>query len=224
MDSVQFQRTMSLTDVNTSSAIRDGIERDITIPGDKNRHRFFLQLPKHDFILPSLTRFDQDFRKFLLAVLVDFDLMHSMQDAKCINWCTKLPKFLPLQTLGDGNCLMHAASLCMWAVQDRRLTLRKSVYQVLIEDQTGRFSISQKVEVNTFCSTYLAMQLNINRYDSHALQLYSCCSGICVFQCPILSTASKDSTRKRWFQTTKLKFLFQIFGLFMFLRTKKLSK
>ena len=140
MDSFQLPRTMSLVDMNTSGAIRDGIERDITIPADKSKHRFFLQLPRHDFILPSLTRFDQDFRKFLLSVLVDFNLMHEMEDAKCVNWCTILPKFLPLQTLGDGNCLMHAASLSMWAVQDRRLTLRKSVYQVLIEDQTGRLS------------------------------------------------------------------------------------
>ena len=137
MDNPQLQRTMSLTDMDTSTAIRDVIERDVTIPGDRSRHRFFLQLPRHDFILPSLTRFDQDFRKFLLSALVDFSVMKEMEDAKCLNWCSILPKFLPLQTLGDGNCLMHAASLCMWAVHDRRLTLRKCVYQVLIEDQTG---------------------------------------------------------------------------------------
>ena len=131
---------MSLTDVHTSSAIRDSIERDITIPADR-RHRFLLQLPRHDFILPSLTRFDQDFRKFLLSVLVDFTVMQELEEANCVNWCKMLPKFLPLQTLGDGNCLMHAASQSMWAVQDRRLTLRKSVYQALIEDQTGELFI-----------------------------------------------------------------------------------
>ncbi|XP_028414019.1 tumor necrosis factor alpha-induced protein 3-like [Dendronephthya gigantea] len=135
MDNPRLERTMSLTDVNTSSAIRDRIERDITVPADR-RPRFFLELPRHDFILPSLTRFDQDFRKFLLSVLVDFNVMQELEEAKCVNWCKMLPKFLPLQTLGDGNCLMHAVSQCMWAVQDRRLTLRKSVYQALIEDQT----------------------------------------------------------------------------------------
>ena len=133
-----LQRTMSLTDVNTSSAIRDRIERDLTIPADKRKYRFFLQLPRHDFILPSLTRFDPDFRKFLLSVLVDYGLIQELENAKCVNWCSILPKFLALKTMGDGNCLMHAASLCMWAVQDRRTTLRKTVYQVLIEDQTGR--------------------------------------------------------------------------------------
>lgn len=132
-----LQRTMSLTDVNTSSAIRDGIERDVTIPADKNKHRFLLCLPRHNFVLPSLTRFDQDFRKFLLSALVDLSLMRKLEASKCINWCSMLPRFLPLLTMGDGNCLMHAASLCMWAVHDRRLTLRKTVYQVLIEDQAG---------------------------------------------------------------------------------------
>ena len=137
MDKPRHGRTMSQTDITSSSAIRDAIDRDLTIPADRRQHRFFLQLSRHDFILPSLTRFDQDFRKFLLSELVDFQLIRELEEAKCVNWCPILPKFLALQTSGDGNCLMHSVSLCMWAVQDRRLTLRKSVYQVLIEDQTG---------------------------------------------------------------------------------------
>ena len=133
----ELQRTMSLTDVNTSSSIRDVVERDLTVPADRKKHRFFLNLPKHDLILPSLSRFDADFRKFLLSVLVDFPLLRHLEEARRLNWCAALRKFLPLLTLADGNCLMNAASLSMWAINDRRLTLRKSVYQILIEDESG---------------------------------------------------------------------------------------
>ena len=33
--------------------------------------------------------------------------------------------------MGDGNCLLHAASLGMWGFQDRLLTLRKALYDTL---------------------------------------------------------------------------------------------
>lgn len=40
-------------------------------------------------------------------------------------------RFLPLATVGDGNCLLHAASLGMWGYHDRLLTLRKALYRTL---------------------------------------------------------------------------------------------
>ena len=35
------------------------------------------------------------------------------------------PRLWPLATTGDGNCLLHAASLGMWGFHDRLLTLRQ---------------------------------------------------------------------------------------------------
>lgn len=40
-------------------------------------------------------------------------------------------RLLPLATVGDGNCLLHAASLGMWGYHDRLLTLRKALHQTL---------------------------------------------------------------------------------------------
>ena len=51
-----------------------------------------------------------------------------------LNWwadagvCRRL---VPLATVGDGNCLLHAASLGMWGFHDRLLTLRKALYCTL---------------------------------------------------------------------------------------------
>lgn len=51
-----------------------------------------------------------------------------------LNWWADVgvcQRLLPLATVGDGNCLLHAASLGMWGFQDRLLTLRKALYGTL---------------------------------------------------------------------------------------------
>ncbi|MBN3289452.1 OTU7A protein, partial [Polypterus senegalus] len=45
--------------------------------------------------------------------------------------CTSCKRLLPLATTGDGNCLLHAASLGMWGFHDRDLMLRKSLYAMM---------------------------------------------------------------------------------------------
>ena len=37
----------------------------------------------------------------------------------------------PLNTKGDGNCLLHALSLAMWGVHDRHLRLRTALCAIL---------------------------------------------------------------------------------------------
>ena len=51
-----------------------------------------------------------------------------------LNWWADVgvcQRLLPLATVGDGNCLLHAASLGMWGFHDRLLTLRKALYGTL---------------------------------------------------------------------------------------------
>lgn len=43
--------------------------------------------------------------------------------------------------IGDGNCLMHAASQYMWGVQDVDLLLRKTLFSVLKEADTRNFKL-----------------------------------------------------------------------------------
>lgn len=70
-----------------------------------------------------------ELRLCLLCLLTVFHLFSGR-----LNWwadsgvCQRL---LPLATVGDGNCLLHAASLGMWGFQDRLLTLRKALYDTL---------------------------------------------------------------------------------------------
>lgn len=40
----------------------------------------------------------------------------------------------PLRTIGDGNCLLHAASQALWGTQDRARNLRSVLAQAMLED------------------------------------------------------------------------------------------
>jgi hypothetical protein len=56
-----------------------------------------------------------EFRAFLENELIDTSMAVSLQEAVRLNWWTCLgegcEKLWPLSTTGDGNCLLHAASL-----------------------------------------------------------------------------------------------------------------
>ncbi|XP_061678120.1 OTU domain-containing protein 7A isoform X2 [Syngnathoides biaculeatus] len=57
--------------------------------------------------------------------------------------CTSCKKLLPLATTGDGNCLLHAASLGMWGFHDRDLMLRKSLY-TMMKNGTERDALKRR--------------------------------------------------------------------------------
>ncbi|XP_009982248.1 PREDICTED: LOW QUALITY PROTEIN: OTU domain-containing protein 7B-like, partial [Tauraco erythrolophus] len=57
-----------------------------------------------------------------------------LEDGRLNWWANVDPscqRLLPLATTGDGNCLLHAASLGMWGFHDRDLMLRKSLYTLM---------------------------------------------------------------------------------------------
>lgn len=87
------------------------------------------------FTLPDLSTQSDEFRAFLENELIDTSMAVSLQEAVRLNWWTCLgegcEKLWPLSTTGDGNCLLHAASLGMWGFHDRLLILRKALYNFL---------------------------------------------------------------------------------------------
>ncbi|XP_074650593.1 OTU domain-containing protein 7B-like isoform X2 [Tubulanus polymorphus] len=97
------------------------------------------ETPEYTFLLPDLTVYPEDYRGFLEKDLIETSTLVSLEQAGRLNWwadtgaCQRL---LPLATTGDGNCLLHAASLGMWGFHDRRLTLRKALYDALVGGDT----------------------------------------------------------------------------------------
>ncbi|XP_031589532.2 OTU domain-containing protein 7B isoform X2 [Oreochromis aureus] len=94
-----------------------------------------LDTPLCTFQLPDLTVYWDDFRSFIERDLIEQSMMVALEHAGRLNWWTKVvsncQSLLPLATSGDGNCLLHAASLGMWGFHDRDLMLRKSLYALM---------------------------------------------------------------------------------------------
>jgi OTU domain-containing protein 7 len=90
----------------------------------------------YTFILPDTSNYPDDFRTFLHKDLIETTTLVSLEQAGRLNWWADIgacQRLLPLATTGDGNCLLHAASLGIWGFHDRRLTLRTALCQTLTE-------------------------------------------------------------------------------------------
>ncbi|XP_063170317.1 OTU domain-containing protein 7A [Candoia aspera] len=100
-----------------------------------NNDHFSLEMPIYTFQLPDLSVYSEDFRSFIERDLIEQATMIALEQAGRLNWwstaCTSCKRLLPLATTGDGNCLLHAASLGMWGFHDRDLVLRKALYTMM---------------------------------------------------------------------------------------------
>uniref|UniRef100_A0A8B9RIK8 ubiquitinyl hydrolase 1 n=1 Tax=Astyanax mexicanus TaxID=7994 RepID=A0A8B9RIK8_ASTMX len=118
---------------HASSAIMSLARMHVT--GECAREQFPLEMPIYTFQLPDLSVYSEDFRSFIERDLIEQSTMVALEQAGRLNWwstmCTSCKKLLPLATTGDGNCLLHAASLGMWGFHDRDLVLRKSLYAMM---------------------------------------------------------------------------------------------
>ncbi|NWU90962.1 OTU7B protein, partial [Upupa epops] len=98
-----------------------------------NEH--LLEMPICTFQLPDLTIYTEDFRSFIERDLIEQSMLVALEQAGRLNWWANVDpscqRLLPLATTGDGNCLLHAASLGMWGFHDRDLMLRKSLYTLM---------------------------------------------------------------------------------------------
>ncbi|XP_076136930.1 OTU domain-containing protein 7B isoform X2 [Alosa pseudoharengus] len=98
-----------------------------------------LDTPVCTFQLPDLTVYREDFRGFIERDLIEQSMMVALEHAGRLNWWTRVgpgcQSLLPLATSGDGNCLLHAASLGMWGFHDRDLMLRKALYALMDHGQ-----------------------------------------------------------------------------------------
>merc|ERR1719412_1090844 len=97
-----------------------------------------LHTPLYTFTLPDLTRYTEDFRGFLEKDLIEVSALISLEQSGRLNWWADTgtsQRLWPLATTGDGNCLLHAASLGMWGFHDRLLTLRKALHAFLTTNE-----------------------------------------------------------------------------------------
>ncbi|XP_050441635.1 OTU domain-containing protein 7B-like isoform X2 [Adelges cooleyi] len=91
-----------------------------------------VETPVYTFMLPDLAALEEKFRLFIEKDLIAVAMQNSLENANRLNWWSGFcQKLWPLSTSGDGNCLLHAASLGMWGFHDRLLCLRRTLHTFL---------------------------------------------------------------------------------------------
>ena len=120
-------RSISQTNLQTTARCRSVIQQDWVPNAPAGGTNFFTSTPYFTLTLPPLSDYPVDFKHFVFDRLVDKEMQEALEGEKCLNWCGTATKLVPIFTLGDGNCLLHAASLGMWGFQDRDHILRRAV-------------------------------------------------------------------------------------------------
>ena len=124
-------RSISSTNVDKTAHCRSIIQNDWVMEAPHGGTNFFSTVPAFTLTLPSLDKYPSEFQQTVFTQLIDKATQQYLEGEKCLNWCASTTHFLPLYTMGDGNCLLHAASLSMWGFHDRDYTLRQAVYTAL---------------------------------------------------------------------------------------------
>ncbi|KAG0719368.1 OTU domain-containing protein 7B [Chionoecetes opilio] len=127
--------------VNLVSKARSEFAQEIWQAIDASRTPIFIETPVFTFTLPDLSIYSDEFRMFLERDLIETSTLVSLEGAGRLNWWALVgasQRLWPLATTGDGNCLLHAASLGMWGFHDRLLTLRKALYEFLTRSKYSR--------------------------------------------------------------------------------------
>ena len=83
-----------------------------------------IDTPVYTFTLPDITRYPEDFREFLKKDLIEVSSLIQLEQSGRLNWWAETgtcQRLWPIATTGDGNCLLHAASLGKYQMQICRL-------------------------------------------------------------------------------------------------------
>ena len=125
-------KSISFADLNQTERCREIISNDLLEPPKRGLPNYFNITPSFTLILPSLDNYPKELEEFIYNRIINFEFKRDLETQKIINWCPGTTSFVPLYTSGDGNCLLHAASLGMWGFQDRSFILRKAIYNAMV--------------------------------------------------------------------------------------------
>ena len=136
---MSLPRSISSADLQQTERCQDFIRKDRKrAEGPDAPVNYFNASPRFTLTIPSLYDYkDEKFRQFVFKRVINYTIKDDLERSKTINWCRGASNVVPLYTTGDGNCLLHAASLGMWGFQDRNYTLRKSIHTAL---ENGKFN------------------------------------------------------------------------------------
>eukprot|EP01130_Rhizamoeba_saxonica_P002382 TRINITY_DN12195_c0_g1_i1.p1 TRINITY_DN12195_c0_g1~~TRINITY_DN12195_c0_g1_i1.p1 ORF type:complete len:588 (-),score=130.72 TRINITY_DN12195_c0_g1_i1:1313-3076(-) len=121
---------MSRASPAIANQIRDMVASDIAV--DEEREWCILDAsPDWTFTLPDISTYSEEFQDKIKKDWFQTDHIRTLEESNIINWNQELTTMYPLFTTGDGNCLLHAVSLGMWGIHDRKLVLRDALNKTM---------------------------------------------------------------------------------------------
>ena len=82
---------------------------------------------------------------------------------RCLNWLRECTHLVPLYTTGDGNCLLHAASLAMWGFEDKQFILRNVLHESLTTADHNTNVLQDRCRISTFS---MLRNVHVNMSDN----------------------------------------------------------
>ena len=95
---------------------------------------YFAHFPAYTVHYPIIdaSQYPARFVEYVAGNLTDRYVKETLEkEFQCLNWLRECTHLVPLYTTGDGNCLLHAASLAMWGFEDKGFILRNALYESL---------------------------------------------------------------------------------------------
>ena len=131
-DSNRLKRSISLSNMEDVHKIHQSIANDKR-QGPEQAVCYFDVFTAFSFLLPmtSLEGESPELRHHVLSGIQDQGMQRRLVEEGTINWTPNCLQLYCLWTKGDGNCLMHAASLAMWGIHDSHMILRAAVYEAM---------------------------------------------------------------------------------------------
>ena len=134
-----LQRSISSSNLDQVARIKQRILEDQKPAPAVDAVPYFDVFTAFSFVVP-FSELDRE-RPLVQEAIFEGVLDRGMQkrlevEEKLINWHPGCVNLSCLKTLGDGNCLMHSASLAMWGIHDRDLILRSAVYTALTHSRS----------------------------------------------------------------------------------------
>lgn len=118
------RRTLSSADPNSAGKIQDFLIK--LLESIKNKIPFLNKdACKSTMVIP------QQYTNKILSVCCAMEILRLLEQQKVINWFSFTKTLVPMHCENDGNSLLHAVSLYVFGVHDRKLVLRNMVYQLL---------------------------------------------------------------------------------------------
>ena len=145
---IELPRSISTTNLEMTQQCQDYVRKDLCSEFPDGGTCFFMDLPNYTFTIPHLAHYPPEFRRFVFERVIDHTAKQSLEEESCLNWFPHATKLEPLHTKGDGNCLLHAASLGMWGFQDREHILRNAVSQAVSHASLRRNTFLQRWQYN----------------------------------------------------------------------------